>query len=242
MSTSNKAKKANATTTTDITKMTKAQLLAYIAQQQEKAQQQKQANEDLAIALQESKKEIVELKTSVKGTSSRNTSSSSMSINTYRAMWLLIQARAKLLFYVDNKAMMSSSVFYRGDVDTTKELFDTEICEDLKHSRNKGFWKYSTDFGKSGEQLGSLHNFGLAFLGFEGKLSKKTGITIEIFEESSFSKYNKKGDIVYDNIATRRERVIAFLRDDEKCNDIEQIKKFCSMIKNPIKEEQEEQK
>lgn len=223
------ASKTTKTTKTTKTQIQKIEKIDYKALYE--AQQQK--NADLQMELEDSKKQIIELKTSVKGSSSRNTSSSSMSINTYRAMWLLIQSRQKLLFYIDNKAMMPSSIFYKESIDTTKELFDTALCEDLRFSINKGFWKYSTDFGKSGEQLGSLHNFGLAFLGFEGKLSK-SHVSIEIFEEDSFNKYNKKGDIKYNNIATRRDLVIEFLRDNDKCSNIEEIKLFCSQIKNPI--------
>lgn len=170
-----------------------------------------------------------------KASNSRNTSSSSFSVNTLRAIWMLVQTRDKLLFVNEHKDMLPSLVFYSQGIEETKALFSSDhvIDLDINESINKSFWRFSTDFGKSGSQLGSLHNFGLSWIGFEGKLSKRTGISLEIFTQSSFDKYNKKGDIEYSDIEARREKIIEFLSDD-RCKAIENVRSFCNAISKDI--------
>ena len=172
-----------------------------------------------------------ELQKASKASNSRNTSSSAFSVNSLRSIWLLAQTREKLLFVNEHKDMLPSLVFYTDGIEETKSLFSSDHVNDLdlNESINKSFWGYSTDFGKSGSQLGSLHNFGLSWLGFEGKLSKKKGISLEFFTRQSFDKYNKKGDISYEAIEARRAKIIEFLKDD-RCTEIEHVRSFCNAI------------
>ena len=54
-----------------------------------------------------------------------------------------------------------------------------------------------------------------------------------LFTEESFCKYNKKGDIRYEDIKRRREKIIEFLKDD-RCTKIEHVRSFCNAISKDI--------